>query len=61
MPKKRYNAESMTDTIYRLYRQPELRVRCVERAHQIIANYGWDRRVPQLATLYRELIESPRT
>jgi glycosyltransferase involved in cell wall biosynthesis len=50
------DVRSMTDAVFRLYEQPELRARQAARAKEVFDVCGWDRQGPELVGLYRKLV-----
>ena len=49
---------SLADCIQRLHTQPELGRRQAACARRFLAEYGWERQGPAMATFYRELVEN---
>jgi glycosyltransferase involved in cell wall biosynthesis len=49
--------ESLAAAVCRLYRQPDLARRQAQRARAFLAEYGWERRGPELVSLYQTLVE----
>lgn len=52
------DVESMADTIYRLYCQPDLRRDQARKARSFLRDHGWDRQGPELVSFYERLLES---
>jgi glycosyltransferase involved in cell wall biosynthesis len=50
--------ESLTDAVYRLYREPKMRARQAARARVFLAEYGWERQGAELVSFYRSLMEN---
>jgi glycosyltransferase involved in cell wall biosynthesis len=51
------NVQSLADSIYRLYAQPESRLRQAACADGFLTKYGWDRQGGELVAFYRQLLE----
>ena len=51
------NVQSLADSIYRLYAQPESRRRQAACADGFLTKYGWDRQGGELVAFYRQLLE----
>jgi glycosyltransferase involved in cell wall biosynthesis len=52
------NLASLTEAVYRLYREPERRHRQAETAGTFLSEFGWDRQGNELVNLYHTLAES---
>ncbi len=52
------DVESMTNAIYRLYRDPDARTRQTARAHGFLDEYGWQRQGTELVRFYHAVMEN---
>jgi glycosyltransferase involved in cell wall biosynthesis len=52
------DVKSLADAIYRLYRDPDLRVRQAQKAGEVLDVCGWERQGAELVGFYKRLVES---
>jgi hypothetical protein len=51
------DVQSLSDSIYRLYTEPDARRRQAVAAAGFLTNYGWERQGGELVAFYRQLLE----
>ena len=52
------NVQSLSDAIFRMHCDPELRRAQAVRARTFLADHGWQRQGAELVTMYQQLLEN---